>query len=41
MIKGPGNHLRAFTSQLESYGANYEPQMLATEKYNETVGTPM
>ena len=41
LMKGSRNHLRAFTSQLESYGVTYEPQVLSIEEYNEIVGTPM
>ncbi len=31
---GSKNHIRAFTSQLEIYGATYVPQYISLEEYN-------
>ncbi len=41
LMKGSRNHLRAFTSQLKSYGVTYDPQVLPVDEYNEIVSSPM
>ncbi|MDK2464383.1 MAG: DUF2202 domain-containing protein, partial [Candidatus Korarchaeota archaeon] len=41
LMKGSRNHLRAFTSQLKSYGVTYEPQVLPVDEYNEIVSSSM
>lgn len=39
--KGSRNHLRAFTSQLNSYGLSYMAQYLTQEEVDAIVYTPM
>ena len=41
LTAGSENHLRAFTSLLQSYGVTYEPQVISEDEYNEIISSPM
>ena len=40
LLRASGNHLRAFTGQLESRDISYTPVVLAQEEYQEIINTP-
>ncbi|NOY10987.1 MAG: DUF2202 domain-containing protein [Archaeoglobi archaeon] len=41
LMKGSRNHLRAFVSNLEKYGEEYEPHYLSKEEFEQIISTPM
>ncbi len=40
LLRGSGNHLRAFNRQLENLGAEYIPVYITQEEYDQIVSTP-
>ena len=40
LLKGSRNHMRAFTSQLESRGETYTPEFLTQDQYEAIISTP-
>ncbi len=41
LMKGSRNHMRAFVSMLQKYGANYTPQYISKEEYEQIINSPM
>lgn len=39
LMRGSGNHLRAFVSQLIAYGATYTPKYIAQAEYDDIIAT--
>ncbi|WP_366863780.1 DUF2202 domain-containing protein [Methanocaldococcus sp.] len=40
LMKGSRNHMRAFVRMLEQYGANYTPQYISQQEYEQIINTP-
>ncbi|XRO76308.1 DUF2202 domain-containing protein [Methanocaldococcus sp. 10A] len=41
LMKGSRNHMRAFVRMLERYGANYSPQYISKEEYEQIISSSM
>ncbi|ABR56472.1 conserved hypothetical protein [Methanococcus aeolicus Nankai-3] len=41
LMKGSRNHMRAFVRMLDSYGANYTPQYISSEEYEQILSSSM
>ncbi|XRP96224.1 DUF2202 domain-containing protein [Methanocaldococcus sp. 16A] len=41
LMKGSRNHMRAFVSMLERYGANYTPQYISKEEFEQIISSSM
>ena len=41
LMKGSRNHLRAFIRMLNNYGANYSPQYISKEEYEQIINSQM
>ena len=41
LMKGSRNHLRAFVRMLNNYGANYSPQYISKEEYEQIINSQM
>jgi len=41
LMKGSRNHMRAFVRMLERYGANYAPQYISKEEYEQIISSSM